>query len=162
MSNRFGELLQSFYNFSAFSYKKIVQTATVGLDVNIGFGQSYIAKSNNLNIHGNQGLEQVTLAQNVKGITVDSAVESVILKNVKFDASALLSSQNKITLTSNSGTIATLNIAPNHFEALYFSNAIGTLSLDNAGKGIFNLSSIQLDQNQNYTASVNNLQVYGN
>ena len=162
MSNRFGELLQSFYNFSAFSYKKIIQTTTVGLDVNIGFGQSYIAKSTNLNIHGNQGSEQVTFAQNAKGITVDANVESVILTGIKFDASALLSSQNKITLTSNSDTIATLNIAPNHFEALYFSNAAGTLSLDNAGKGIFNLSSIQLDQNQSYTASVNNLQVYGN
>lgn len=161
MPNRLDKLLQSFYNFSTLTYKKIVQTTTVGSEVNMGFGQSYLAKSNNLNIHGNQGSEQVTLAQNVKGITVDSAVESVILKNVKFDPSALLSSQNKITLTSNADTIATLNIAANHFAALYFSNASGTLSLDNAGKGIFNLSSIQLDPNQSYSASVNNLQVFG-
>ena len=161
MPNRLDKLLQSFYNFSTLTYKKIVQTTTVGSEVNMGFGQSYLAKSNNLNIHGNQGSEQVTLAQNVKGITVDSAVESVILKNVKFDPSALLSSQNKITLTSNADTIATLNIAANHFATLYFSNAAGTLSLDNAGKGIFNLSSIQLDPNQSYSASVNNLQVYG-
>ena len=162
MSNRFNALLQSFYNFSSFSYKKIIQTTTVGLDVNIGFGQSYVAKTNNLTIHGNQGSEQVTLAQNVNGVTIDSAVELVILTGVKFNPSALLSSQNKITLTSNTGNIATLSIADNHYEALYFTNAAGILSLDSSGKGIFNLSSIQLDPNQTYAANVNNLQVYGN
>ncbi len=162
MSNKFNQFLQSFYNVSSLSYKKIVQTTTVGLDVNIGFGQSYIAKTNNLNIHGNQGTEQVTLAQNVNGVTIDSAVESVILTGVKFNPSALLSSQNTLTLTSNTGNIATLAVADRHYEALYFANAAGTLSLDSSGKGIFNLSSIQLDQNQHYTATVNNLQIYGN
>ena len=162
MSNRFGELLQSFYNFGSLSYKKIIQTTTVGLDVNIGFGQSYVAKMNNLTIHGNQGLEQVTLAQNVKGIIIDSTVESVVLTGVKFNPSALLSSQNKITITSNTENIATLSIADKHYEALYFANAAGTLSLDSLGKGIFNLSRIQLDPNENYTAKVNKLQVYGN
>ena len=162
MSNRFGELLQSFYNFGSLSYKKIIQTTTVGLDVNIGFGQSYLAKSNNLNIHGNQGSEQVTLAQNVKGIIIDSTIESVVLTGVKFNPSALLSSQNKITITSNTENIATLSIADKHYEALYFANAAGTLSLDSLGKGIFNLSRIQLDPNDNYTAKVNKLQVYGN
>jgi hypothetical protein len=162
MSNRFNALLQSLYNFSSFSYKKIIQTTTVGLDVNIGFGQSYVAKTNNLTIHGNQGSEQVTLTPNVNGVTIDSAVESVILTGVKFNPSTLLSSQNKITLTSNTGNIATLSIADNHYEALYFANAAGTLSLDSSGKGIFTLSRIQLDPNENYTANVNNLQVYGN
>ncbi len=150
----------SLFNFmfhSIFNQKKVA-TTTIGTDVNIGVNQFYTVNTNGLSIHGNTGFERVTIAQNVSGITIDSMVESVALSGVKFDPSTLVSTHGTLTV----GNLATLSIAANNNESLSFSNAVGTLSLDNSGNGIFNLSQIQLDTNQNFTADTNNLQVYGN
>ena len=149
------------FNFTPFSNRNIPTTTTTGTDVNLGTGLSYTVKTNGLSVHGNKGFEQVTIAQNVSGIKVDAAVESVTLKGVKFDPSMLVSSQGSLAINATAGNLATLSVAANHDESLSFANATGTLSLDNSGNGVFTLSQIQLDKNQNYTVTVNDLQVYG-
>lgn len=151
----------SLFNFSPFYNRHIPTTTTTGSDVNLGSGLSYTVKSNGLNIHGNKGFEQVTISQNVSGIKVDSAVESVTLKGIKFDPTMLVSSQGSLAINSTAGNLATLSLAANHSESLNFANATGTLSLDSLGNGVFNLSQIQLDKNQSYTVTDNDLQMYG-
>ncbi len=151
----------SLFNFSPFYNRNIPTTTTTGTDVNLGSGLSYTVKTNGLSIHGNKGFEQVTIAQNVSGIKVDSAVESVTLQGVKFDPTMLVSSQASLAINSTAGNLATLSLAANHNESLNFANATGTLSLDSSGNGVFTLSQIQLDKNQSYTVTSNDLQVYG-
>ena len=149
--------------FSPFSRKKAMPTTTVsGSDVNLGAGLSYTVKTNDLSIHGNSGFEKVTIAQNVSGIKIDSAVESVTLKSVNFDPSLLVSGQGNLAINSAAGNLATLNLANNHDETLNFNNAIGSVSLDASGKGIFTLSELQLSKNQNFTATTNDVVIYGN
>jgi hypothetical protein len=151
--------LFNFNPFNLFSHKKTAAPTTVtGTDVNIGVNQSYNVKINGLSIHGNKSSEKVTVAQNISGIKIDSAVESVTLSGIKFDSNALVSAQDTLTIAK----VATLSVAANHNEALNFANAVGTLSLDSLGNGIFNLSEIQLDKNQNFIVTNNDLQVYGN
>ncbi len=158
----------SAFNFNSlfnpfFSHKKNVPVTTVtGNDVNMGAGLSYSVKTNGLSIHGNTGFEKVTIAQNVSGIKIDSAVESVTLKGVNFDSNLLISSKGNLAINSTTGNLATLNLTANRSETLNFDNAIGTVSLDNSGNGIFNLSEILLNKNQNFTAATNDLLVYGN
>ena len=152
----------SLFNFGSFSHKKNAPTTATGTDVNVGVNQSYTVKTNGLSIHGNTGSEKITVAQNVSGIKIDSTVESVTLNGIKFDPSALVSSQGTLVINSAVGNLATLSVVGNHNESLNFSNAVGTLSLDSAGNGVFNLSQIQLDKNQSFTATTNDLQVYGN
>ncbi len=156
----------SMFNFNSFSfsYRKYTPpvTTTKGADVNLGVGLSYTVKNNGLNIHGNTGFEKVTISQNVSGIKIDSAVESVTFKGVNFNSGLLVSSQGSLAINSTSGNLATLNLTANHNESLNFSNAVGTATLDSSGNGIFNLSQIQLDKNQNYAVLNNDLIVYGN
>ncbi|MDD5229370.1 MAG: hypothetical protein PHN45_04995 [Methylococcales bacterium] len=155
--------LFNFNPFNPFFHKKNApSTTTTGTDVNIGVNQSYTVKTNGLSIHGNTGYEKVTVAQNVSGIKIDSTVDSVTLSGIKFDPSALVSTTGTLAINSAAGNLATLSVAANHNEALNFSNAVGTLSLDNSGNGVFNLSQIQLDKNQSFTVTNNDLQVYGN
>ncbi len=138
-------------------------TTMTGADVNLGTGLSYNIKTNGLSIHGNTGFEKVTIAQNVSGIKIDSTVESVTLNGVNFNQALLVSSQGNLAINSSTtGNLATLNLAVNHSESLNFSNAIGYVSLDSSGNGVFNLSQLQLDKNQNYTATTNDLIIYGN
>jgi len=168
MYYNFNSLFNSFPNFNAwlnpfFSPKKNVPVTTItGTDVNLGAGLSYTVKTNGLSIYGNKGFEQVTVTQNVSGIKIDSAVESVTLKGVNFDPNLLISSKGNLTINSTTGNLATLNLTANHSETLNFSNAIGTVSLDSSGNGVFNLSEILLNKNQNFTASINDLLIYGN
>ncbi|MEI7839418.1 MAG: hypothetical protein WCJ11_02850 [Methylococcaceae bacterium] len=152
----------SLFNFGSFSHKKNAPTTATGTDVNVGVNQSYTVKTNGLSIHGNTGSEKITVAQNVSGVKIDSTVESVTLSGIKFDPSALVSSQGTLVINSAAGNLATLSVVGNHNESLNFSNAVGTLSLDSLGNGVFNLSQIQLDKNQSFTATTNDLQVYGN
>ncbi len=153
-----------FNSFNPFSHKKTLPTNTTnGNDVTLGQGLAYTVKTNGLSIHGNQGFEAVTLSPNITNIAIDSAVESVTLKNIAYDPALLVSSQGTLTVNSSSGTsIAALSVIANHNESLTFTNASGFLSLDNTGKGVFTLAEIQLDKNQSYIANVNDLQVYGN
>ncbi len=151
----------SWFNFFPFQNKNIPTTTMTGTDVNLGAGLSYTVKTNGLSIHGNKGFEQVTIVQNVSGIKVDSAVESVTLKGVKFDPNMVVSSQGSLAINSTAGNLATLSVAANHNESLSFVNATGTLSLDNSGNAIFTLSQIQLDRDQNYAVTTDDLQVYG-
>lgn len=157
--NSFG--FNSFFN--PFFRKKAVPVTTVsGSDVNLGAGLSYTVKTNDLSIHGNSGFESVTIAQNVSGIKIDSAVESVTLKGVNFDSSLVVSGQGNLVINSATGNLATLSLAANHDETVTFTNAIGNVSLDAAGNGVFTLSELQLGKNQNFTATTNDLIVYGN
>ncbi len=172
MFSNYDSLFNSMFNFNSlfnlnpfnsFSHRKTAAPATLtGTDVNIGVNQSYTVKNNGLSIHGNTGSEKVTIAQNVSGIKIDSTVESVTLSGIKFDPSVLVSASGTLAINSTAGNLATLSVAANHNEALNFSNAVGTLSLDSSGNGVFNLSQIQLDKGQNFTAATNDLQVYGN
>ena len=153
----------NFNPFNSFSHRKVPAPTTItGTDVNIGVNQSYTVKTNGLSIHGNTGYEKVTIAQNISGIKIDSSVESITLSGIKFDPNALISAQGSLAINSAAGNLATISIAANHNEALNFSNAVGTLSLDTLGNAVFNLSEIQLDKNQNFTATTNDLIVYGN
>ena len=164
LNNAFPDINSLFNSFNPFSHKKTLPTNTTsGSDVTLGQGLTYTVKTNGLSIHGNQGVESVTISPNVYNITIDSAVESVTLKNISYDPALVTSSQGLLTVNSSNGSsVAVLSIAGNHNESLSFTNASGLLSLDNTGKGIFTLSEIQLDKNQSYIANVNNLQVYGN
>ncbi|MDD5215630.1 MAG: hypothetical protein PHQ03_08860, partial [Methylococcales bacterium] len=119
-------------------------------------------KTNDLSIHGNSGFESVTIAQNVSGIKINSAVESVTLKGVNFDSSSVVSGQGNVVINSATGNLATLSLAANHDETITFSNAIGNVSLDAAGNGVFTLSELQLGKNQNFTATTNDVTIYGN
>ncbi len=150
----------SLFNFNPFNSFSHTSNPTIvnGTDVNIGVNQSYTAKTNDLNIHGNTGSEKITIAPNVSGIKIDSSVEAVTLSGVKFDSSALISTKSSLAI----GNIATLSIASNHNETLSFMNAIGTVSIDNSGNGVFNLSEFQLDKGQSYTVTNNDLRVDGN
>lgn len=159
--------LNSLFNFNfgsmfdPFSHKKTPTTTTTGSDVNLGAGLSYTIKTNGLSVHGNKGFEKVTVAQNISGIKIDSAVESVTLKGVKFDPSMLASSKGSLDINSAAGKLATLSVTANHDTALSFANAVGTVSLDNSGNGVFNLSELRLDKNQSFTATTDELQIYG-
>lgn len=149
--------------FNPFSRKKNVPVTTVsGTDVNLGAGLSYTVKTNDLSIHGNSGFEKVTIAQNVSGIKIDSAVEFVMLKGVNFDPSLLVSGQGNLVINSVTGNLATLNLAKNDEVTLNFANAIGIASLDDSGNSIFTLSELQLSKNQNFTATTNDVIIYGN
>ncbi len=147
----------SLFNFGSFSHKKNAPTTATGTDVNVGINQSYTVKTNGLRIHGNMGSEKITVAQNVSGIKIDATMESVTLSGIKFDPSALVSSQGTLAISSAAGNLATLSVVANHNESLNFFNAVGTLSLDSAGNGVFNLSQIH----QSFTTT-NDLRVYGN
>lgn len=166
MFNNYDSLFNSIFNFNPFNsflHRKVPAPTTItGTDVNIGVNQSYTVKTNGLSIHGNTGSEKVTVSQNVSGIKIDSTVESVTLSGIKFDPSALVSTQGTLAINSAAGNLATISVAANHNEALNFSNAVGTLSLDMLGNAVFNLSEIQLDKNQNFIATTNDLQIYGN
>lgn len=149
--------------FNSFSHYKNSPTTTSGTDVNVGYNQTYTVKTNGLNIHGNKGTEKITVAQNVSGINVDSTVESVTLKGVDFDSNLLSSKQGALTINTASGVnLVTLNVAANHNETLSFSNAIGSLSLDDTGNAIFNLSQLQLAKNQSFTVNSDDVQIWGN
>jgi hypothetical protein len=149
--------------FNPFSRKKAAPVTTVsGSDVNLGSGISYTVKTNDLSIHGNSGFEKVTIAQNVSGIKIDSAVESVTLKGVNFDPLFVVSGQGSLTINSATGNLATLNVIKNHDATLNFANAIGNVSFDASGNGVFTLSELQLSKNQNFTATSNDVIFYGN
>jgi hypothetical protein len=67
-----------------------------------------------------------------------------------------------LTINSATGNLATLNLAKNHDETIDFANAIGSVSLDTSGNGVFTLSELQLGKNQNFTATTDNVIIYGN
>lgn len=149
--------------FNPFSRKKAMPTTTVsGSDVNLGAGLSYTVKTNDLSIHGNSGFEKVTIAQNVSGIKIDSAVESVTLKGVNFDPTLIVSGTGNLLINSTTGNLATLSLATNHEMTVNFANAIGNVSLSASGNGVFTLSELQLSKNQNFTATTNDVVIYGN
>ncbi|HCT99472.1 MAG TPA: hypothetical protein DF614_05260 [Methylococcaceae bacterium] len=164
MLNSSNLLNNAFANINAYFNKKVFPTTTMtGNDVNIGQGLTYLAKTNGLTIHGNQGTESVIISANVTDLKIDSAVESVALKSINYDPTLLASTQGTLNINSATGTnIAALSVSANHKEILSFANASGTLSLDSTGKAVFTLSTIQLDKNQSYTVNANNVQVYGN
>jgi hypothetical protein len=155
----------SFFNIvNMFSRRQYVPPVTTvsGTDVNLGQGLSYTVKASGLSVYGNQGYESVIISPNVSGIKIDSTVESVTLTNLSYNPAQIVSSKGSLVINSSTGSpIATLSVAANHSESLTFANATGTLSLDSIGNALFNLTAIQLDKNQSYTASVNNLQILG-
>ena len=164
VQNFYSDLNSMFNWFIPFGYKRTFSSNSVsGNDVSMGQGLTYVAKTNGLSIHGNQGVESVVVSPNVTDIKIDNAVESVTLTNVAYDPSLLNFSESNVVVNTVSGsTIVSLAVLANHREFLNFSNASGFLTIDNSGKAAFNLSEILLDKNQNYVVNVNNLSVYGN
>ena len=98
------------------------------------------------------GFETVDLNKGVHNVTVDSNVEKVVV-NANLSDLGIAGIKGGLSLTgSNQATIADLMIAQGKNEILQFNNASGTLSLV-SGKGVFNLTSINLSAGDTYAAT---------
>ncbi|MCX7174693.1 MAG: hypothetical protein NT159_12400 [Proteobacteria bacterium] len=113
----------------------------------------------NVSVLGSSGTETLNINPGLANISVDAKVDKVNI-SADLDAITLTGAKGSLSLSTSDGTkIADLAVAKGHTEILSFNDASGTLTVDSAGKGAFNLTSISLSAGDTYTVTASGVTI---
>ena len=120
------------------------------------------APNSNIDITGANGYETITIASAINNVRLDAAVDSVRLLGRAYDPALVSIGPAELVVSSSSGQrVVSLSLAPNQTHSLSFTNAMGLVTTDASGKGVFSLTDFYLGTNQSYTVNQNNLEIFG-